>query len=241
MVTGGYLVRNFNMNTIRINKREFHLLLEKQITSIQEYAPDTSGYYCCFGDHFLEQVYLKNDLLNDLTYINSFMHQYPLRLSGTVYERLRNIFSVLLTLYQYPEENIRLLHTYLVTAVCEVKQLMNRLDLNPYPSKAFFIAGRYNDLLIEHITENRDIDYYASRLGVSPNHLNKCVRIATGKTAVTVRNEMTLLEAKLQLRQNEKSISDIAFDLGFSEPSYFTRFFKKYTGDTPFEYRKLEK
>ena len=76
-------------------------------------------------------------------------------------------------------------------------------------------------------------------LAVSPNHLNKCVKTVTGKSAHDLLSEMILLEAKVLLKQTSQSVSEIAFQIGRNEISDFVRFFKSKTGMSPGEYRKM--
>ena len=77
-------------------------------------------------------------------------------------------------------------------------------------------------------------------LAVSPNHLNKCVKAATGKSAQELLSEMVLLEARVLLRQTSLTVNEIAWKIGKEDPSDFIRFFKSKTGQTPTEYRKAE-
>jgi YesN/AraC family two-component response regulator len=76
-------------------------------------------------------------------------------------------------------------------------------------------------------------------LHVSPNHLNKCVKLSTGKTPSEWINESLVLEAKALLFQSEELIGNIAMELGINDSSYFSRLFKKYEGKSPLEYRQM--
>ncbi|HPA24769.1 MAG TPA: helix-turn-helix domain-containing protein, partial [Candidatus Cloacimonas sp.] len=58
-----------------------------------------------------------------------------------------------------------------------------------------------------------------------------------GKTAGAWINEMLLLESKVRLQDKSQSIAQIAYDLNFSDPSHFGKFFKKHTGASPLEYK----
>lgn len=72
---------------------------------------------------------------------------------------------------------------------------------------------------------------------MTPNHLNKCVKATTGKSAHELLDDMLLLEAKVMLKQTGLSIAEVAFRIGKTELSDFGRFFKQKT-DLPREYRK---
>jgi AraC-like DNA-binding protein len=117
---------------------------------------------------------------------------------------------------------------------------MKESSLDFYPAKAFSITKKYSDLLVSHIEQEQSIEFYAETLKITPNHLNKSVKSVTGKTAIRLLNEMRLIEAKLRLKHTGLSISEIAYQLGFEDQSYFSRFFRKATGDSPVKFRKKD-
>lgn len=93
------------------------------------------------------------------------------------------------------------------------------------------------DLLHENGTPT--VAYCASKLFLSPNYLGDILKKETGKTAIE-HIQLKLIEvAKEKIFDTEKSISEIAYELGFKYPQHFTRMFKKETGYTPNEYRGL--
>ncbi len=238
LVTSGYVIRDCNFNSIRINKNELHLSLSRQITVVKDYSPDLQGYYFRFEDTFLEQAYLRDSLEKELEFISSFLFRYPLRLTARIAEQLVSNCSRMIQLHQDIQPDPILIHAYLAASIFELKKLMSESHLNLYPSKAFLTTKRYNDLLAAFADRERSIDFYARQLEITPNHLNKSVKAATGRTAISLLNEMSILDAKMRLNHTNQTISEIAFQLGFEDQSYFSRFFKKATGLTPSEYRK---
>jgi AraC-like DNA-binding protein len=79
---------------------------------------------------------------------------------------------------------------------------------------------------------------FAEKLNISPDHLNKSIKLLTGKTAKELIQSKVSTEAKRLLYFSDLSNKEIAFQLGFREPSHFSTFFKKCTGQSPSEYRK---
>lgn len=79
---------------------------------------------------------------------------------------------------------------------------------------------------------------HATLLGVSPETLSEIVKKETGKTPGTLIRERILLEAKRLLLHSSLSVAEIAYELTFKDPSYFNRFFRRSTADTPAEFRK---
>ena len=92
-------------------------------------------------------------------------------------------------------------------------------------------------LVEEHFHKERQLAFYADKLAMTVDRLNDHVRRATGVTAGHLIRQRVLTEAKRQLVFTSLPIHEIAYDLAFSDPSHFARFFRKQTGTTPHEFR----
>ena len=93
-------------------------------------------------------------------------------------------------------------------------------------------------LIEEHFRKQRLISFYAEKLAMTADRLNDHVKRATGVTAGHLIRQRVLTEAKRQLVFTTQPIHEIAYDLAFSDPSHFTRFFRKQTGTTPQAFRE---
>lgn len=90
----------------------------------------------------------------------------------------------------------------------------------------------------QRFRELQAVPDYAKLLGVSPNHLHDVVREQTGLAAGEIIRERRLLDAKRLLSHSDLSVSEIGYHLGFQDPSYFSRFFRRGTGVTPADFRR---
>ena len=93
-------------------------------------------------------------------------------------------------------------------------------------------------LVEEHFRKERLLAFYAEQLSMTADRLNDHVKRATGVTAGHLIRQRVLTEAKRQLVFTNQPIHEIAYDLAFSDPSHFARFFRKQTGTTPHEFRE---
>ena len=100
---------------------------------------------------------------------------------------------------------------------------------------------RLRALLQQTYRQHLPVSYYAGELGVSVTHLNRISRQATDKSVGELLSEIWLQEAKRNLVFTAMSVKQIAFELGFSDPAYFSRFFTRETGISPKEYRARER
>ena len=95
-----------------------------------------------------------------------------------------------------------------------------------------FIKLAINDHTREHL-----VGYYADKMCVTPNYLSKIVKEASGRSVPEWLNELLILDAKNMLRHSDMTIKEISARLNFPSQSFFFRFFKNHTGQTPTQYR----
>lgn len=96
----------------------------------------------------------------------------------------------------------------------------------------------FSTLVEFNFTKMHSVTDYAGRLGISPKSLTKHFqKIGTQKPSDFIKNRI-ILEAKRKLIYTDFSVKEIAFDLGFNDPAYFTRFFTKATQKSPLQFKK---
>lgn len=100
------------------------------------------------------------------------------------------------------------------------------------------LLQKFIQLVNNFYTEKRTIEDYAELLNVTPNHLSQSIKSASGKNALSYINERLLTEAKSLILFTDLDIAEISWQLNFSDPANFGKFFKKHTDQTPLEFRK---
>jgi AraC-like DNA-binding protein len=117
---------------------------------------------------------------------------------------------------------------------------------SPDPKSASINGGSYTqerfdefiNLLETHFTTHKQVSQYTSLMSLSSYQLNEITKTAIGKTASAVIDEHILLEAKRHLLATPNQVKEIADHLGYEDPSYFIRFFKRHTRLSPDTFRK---
>lgn len=97
---------------------------------------------------------------------------------------------------------------------------------------------RFRQLVEDHYQEHWSIAAYARELAVTQQTLNRVCRALVGKAALDVLQERLLLAARRHLIYTDASVEAIAYGLGFQDPAYFSRFFKRLTGRAPGQFRQ---
>ncbi|HIP46099.1 MAG TPA: AraC family transcriptional regulator, partial [Campylobacterales bacterium] len=93
-------------------------------------------------------------------------------------------------------------------------------------------------LIEKHYKKERSVDFYARKMQLSNKRLNEIVREVSGFTITQIIHHRLLLEAKREIVSQSKTVTVISDELGFENPSYFARFFKKHEGLSPSEFSK---
>jgi AraC family transcriptional activator of pobA len=98
--------------------------------------------------------------------------------------------------------------------------------------------ARFRALLELHFTAHWPVTRYAKALNLTESRLNRLCDAMTAKSAFDLVQERLLLEARRKLFYIAGPVSQLAYELGFSDPAYFCRFFKKHTGMAPSSFRR---
>lgn len=111
----------------------------------------------------------------------------------------------------------------------------------PFTDEIVSRQGRMSDRFLTLVQENfrseRFLDFYAGKMEVTPKHLSRTVKAQTGFTAVEWIERFVILEAKVLLKSSNLNIQQIADELNFPSQSFFGKYFKKFTGMSPKEFR----
>lgn len=99
------------------------------------------------------------------------------------------------------------------------------------------LVKRFNTMLLSECHEHRDVEFYAEKFGLSPKTFASKVRRVTGTTPSEIISSAVIVEAKRLLLNTSLTSAEIAEKLNFPTPSFFCRYFKRYTSATPQEWR----
>ncbi|MCR9263027.1 MAG: helix-turn-helix domain-containing protein [Flavobacteriaceae bacterium] len=129
------------------------------------------------------------------------------------------------------------LKIFLITASrSKAKQQPESLQDTP-DEKEPFILQKLKDLIETHFKSKHSAGEYADMLNISPKALAKMTKNHFNKTMTNLISERIVIEAKRELYLTDKSVKEIAFDLGYDDEHYFSRFFKNNAEISPKVYR----
>jgi AraC family transcriptional regulator, transcriptional activator of pobA len=233
-ITKGKAIRSKGLTNYEIESNHFFFLPADQITTIEYVSDDVEGYYCHFNLDIFNQSILKIDLAKEFSFLQ-LTAEPLLKLIQT--ERILQLLEILFEENEKNQPNrFDLIPLYLITLFSELKYLSQPVEQS-VNNASTYLTQRYKTALSELIYEKKSVQEFADYLSVTPNHLHKCVKATTGKSAHKLLEDMRILEAKVLLKQSRLSIGEIEYKIGKFEPSDFSRFFKSRTNISPKQYR----
>lgn len=201
-------------------------------------ADDLDGLCLFFPSTFLEEFFQDALFLHRLPYFHVPAAEAGLRLEAGDATRLRRrLLAMRRELHPLRPDSPHLLRAGLYEVLFTLARLYSagpgRAGLG-VPNR---VVVRFRDLVEREFARSHRVADYARDLAVSPGHLNALCRRYLGRSAKAVIQERLILEARRFLLYSDESAARVAYLLGFKDPSYFTRFFRRSAGRPPTEFR----
>lgn len=196
-------------------------------------SPDCLGCAIRFKEEFLpNQSHLLFSQFGDHT---------TLHLNSEQSAKIETYFSLLSTECKladpYHLQALRFLLGAFIAKLEEMRLISSEMVPHDF-TRTLGLWSRLNTLIEQKFKTEHAVSFYAENLGVSPRKLGDVVKLYTGKYVSDVIDDRLIAEAKRLLLFSNLTVKEIAFDLGFEEHSYFTKVFRKLTGNTPSEFKQ---
>jgi AraC family transcriptional activator of pobA len=209
-----------------------------------ENITNQTGYTCLFSEDFFKSKDKSESLQESPLFKIGGTPIFTLNEQQRIF--LENIFQRMLveqnTDYVYRNDLIR---NFISLIIHEALKMSPSETMVKHKDASTRIAIQFLDILerqfpiehVDHPLELKTAQAFADKLAVHVNHLNRAVKQVTGKSTSTHISERIITEAKALLQYSDRSVSQIAYALGFEYPTYFNNFFKKMTGSVPGSFR----
>ena len=162
--------------------------------------------------------------------INPFNNQ-KIQFSSLAAARVKSVFEMLQELLSTMDTSPEIILAHLNTLLTEFNAAYFVTDKSPADNRLSTYI-RFKLFVENNLTEHTTVTDIAEKLAVGTNSLYSIVKHYAGVSPKEFITGRLMLEAKRRLYYSESSIKELAYDLGFNDPEYFARLFKKVTGST---------
>lgn len=219
-------------------------------TKSYELYESNEAYIITLTENFLRE-YVHSEIYDEFPFLLAEIVP-PKTLSDKKFKEFETLYKQILDEFEKPSlYKKKILGNLFVVLLLKIKEDF-WLDYNPIMEgnrnsqivKSFkqLLEIEFKKMVSESMTNKRpQVKDFADKLHVHPNYLNSVIRSKTGKTINDWLTNRTLTTAKSLLHSTSLSAKEIAYKLGFSEPTHFNRFFKQHLNTTPGEFRKNPK
>ena len=235
---GGMLHGTVNLHETTVKKNDFIVLSPGSVLQLHKAEQNPILFVGVFSSEFLSSIKLPKNLIEFLFRIKSsptipapenYAEAYETLCKGLI--KLNEIDS------DCDSEIIKTILTGLLLRIKSFYKEQDRHTSEKSENKTQAIVREFGELVIQHYTHERNIAFYARKLGITATHLSNTIKAATGKTVITIIAEMVINDAKAQLKSTTIPINQIADSLNFANVSFFGKYFKRYVGMSPVSYR----
>ena len=232
----GDIDASINLVDYHVSDNSFLVVLPGSIFQVNQIRGDVEIYFAGFSSDFLRSLNPVKSLL-DITY--TIKHNPVVPLKEEMVELIEDYFKLgIRTKEHFSLENRELSrHLYYCLIYAISSLYSNRKVDTGNLSPAERISQDFGQLVLDHYTKEKNVAFYASKLGITAAYLSTIVKQTTGRTCMEIISNMVIMDAKAQLKSTNLPIYQIADSLNFNNVSFFGKYFKRYVGVSPQEYR----
>lgn len=235
IINSGNATANINEQSNKTLENTLYFLSPDHIFSWQRNSL-TTGFVVYFKTTFLN--FFSGNFQNEFSFFNLSQKNF-LKLENEQAAELTADFEKLYNEYYTPNTyRVQILQSFFLSLLFKYKSFQEVIGrTNGNPSKKQELVFQFQNFVSNCYIKHKQVGEYAKELNVSSNTLNQTVKEVLGKTAKELISEKIIEEAKKRLIYTTDDISEVAYSIGFEEPTHFIRFFKKQISMTPKEYR----
>lgn len=235
-VESGSTIQGIDYVSYEVKPQSLFFISPGQLHQFEEWQHVKGGSVLFTEDFFLLNRQDKSKLF-ELSFLDNLYGNPCLQLSDKEFSEVLHTIQLMIHEKGRKDYSPSIVRSLLNVLLEQIQRCVDLERGKPFSSKYIVLFKQFKCLLDRNFTQNLTASQYADQLNITQHHLNDVVKQITGKTTGETIRARSILEAKRLLAYTDNTVTEIADQLGYLDPSYFARLFKKDTEMTPAEFK----
>lgn len=235
--TEGHMKASINLLDYEIKPNDLITLLPGTIIQFRERTEKVRLCFAGFSSNCVGRINLLKTMVDAYP---KLMEKPVVPLNGEIAEYLKDYFALLsrVTCNENFELDPEMADVSLESILTSIRLIYRKYPWgNETSNRGKEICRELIHSITQHYKEERRAQFYADKLGVSLQHMSTTVKHVTGKNVLDIIAYVVVMDAKGKLKSTNMTIQEIAYSLNFPSASFFGKYFKRFVGMTPVEFR----
>ncbi|MGZ5255975.1 MAG: helix-turn-helix domain-containing protein [Flavitalea sp.] len=242
LIVKGEFTFSLNLEDYISKQNSLVIISPNSIKKVEEASKDCIVSGVNFTIEFLTAIGMAKNNVELLDYFSShFSPHWKLKRkdASDVQQLIKQLNSRIIALNEHVYSKELLYHTFYIF-LYELYGLSKTyaVPFHYHVTRKENLVKNFTQMVQKQFKSQRNVNFYSKQLNITAKYLTETVKEITGKTASEIIDDFVILEAKLLLDNPTSSIAEIADELHFSDQSFFGKYFKRHTGQSPKEYRQ---
>ena len=237
------LKKGFARPTVNLMERRFEagqviFLSHNSIVRLGDFSEDIEGFGISLTDELVSLTF--PTAVPPM--LDGHVRDFNIPLPPETIELLESVHTLLYNIMQRDDHDSQVVLHLVAAFLWQVNHYWNQQENESRNalSREQRLFADFVQLVSQYATQQHNIDFYAQRLFLSPRYMSTLVKQVSGKAAKQWIDDAIVTRIKVELRHSNKTIQQMTDEMNFPNASFFCKYFKRLTGTTPNDYRKVK-
>ena len=205
------------------------------------YKNKAKGQLLVFTENFILNHSNEVEASKTFLLFNEMLASPKLQLNESEYKDIMSLINLIKTEYQDAKDDysLSIIRAYIQVIITKLFRIKSKDHIVFENQKYLPKFLQFQALVEQKCFNQKKVGFYAKEMGVSTKTLNNITQSILHKSAKTFINEIVIIQAKRLIINSQASLTEIAYQVGFEDPTNFFKYFKKYTGQSPSHFKEV--
>jgi len=230
-------VYNVNFKDYDFKKGTLFTLRKNNIHKF--YQSKAKGVLLLFTENFILNNSSQSEVSKTFLLFNEMLASPKLQLNEDEFKEIINLINLIKKEYFSSKDDysMDIVRSFIQVVIAKLFRIKSKGNIVFDNNKYLSMFLQLQELVEKKCFRHKKVTFYAKEMGVTTKTLNNVTQSIIHQSAKSFINEIVIIQSKRLIINSPNSLTEIAYEVGFDEPTNFFKYFRKYTGLTPSEFR----